>query len=42
MHTLLVGKRKGNYYFVELGVDEKIIAELLLSKQDGRMWTGFS
>jgi hypothetical protein len=25
----------------ELGVDEKIILELILRKQGGKMWTGF-
>jgi len=42
MHIVLVGKPKGNYHLVELGVDERIIAELILSKQDGRMWIWFT
>jgi hypothetical protein len=42
MHTVLVGKPEGNYHLVELGVDESIIAEFILSKQNGRMWTGFT
>jgi hypothetical protein len=42
MHTVLFGKPEGNYHLVELGVDERIIAELILSKQDGKMWIGFT
>jgi hypothetical protein len=42
MHTVLVVKHEVNYHFVELDVDERIIAELILSKQDGRMWIGFA
>jgi hypothetical protein len=42
MLTISVGKHEGNYHLVELGVDERIIAELRLSKQDGRMWIGFT
>jgi hypothetical protein len=42
MHIILVGKPEGKYHLVEIGVDERIIAELILSKQDGRMWIGFT
>jgi hypothetical protein len=42
MHTVLFGKPEENYHLVELGVDERIIAELILSKQDWRMWIGFT
>jgi hypothetical protein len=39
---VLVGNPEGNCHLVELGVDERIIAEFILSKQDGRVWIGFT
>jgi hypothetical protein len=42
MQRVLVEKPEGNYHLVELGVDDRIIAELISSKQDGRMWIGFT
>jgi hypothetical protein len=34
-HAVVIGKPKRNYHLVELSVDDRIIAELVLSKQDG-------
>jgi hypothetical protein len=31
----------GSDHFEDLGVDGKIMLELILGKLDGRMWTGF-
>jgi hypothetical protein len=39
---VLVGKQKKRDHFKVLSVDDRVIVKLMLKKQGGRVWTGFS
>jgi hypothetical protein len=39
-YKILIRKPEGRDHLEDLGVDEKIILELILVKQGGKVWTG--
>jgi hypothetical protein len=40
-YKVLVGEPKGREHFEDLGVDNRIILEFILGKQNEKLWTAF-